>query len=452
MTPSKLPPAMLGDLDFGGGFDDDDGDYGAEGEEAGAEPDYNEMLREENHNQAVAISNMLSLATSLDIERFDQRFLKNWAGPTHWKFHPSSGAASQRRREAPEAGDDEEEAEHQAAAGKSKARTRKEPFRIDFFAPPVDAEQVFKPSDRTTRLAEKSEENDNLLPPDQRYSIRDLLCFHTRPEWFIQDLNRSRSISGLAGAARRLKSSAADNQAAAQNDLDALQFSSAQLPANIQGYHYPTIEEDSMMMGGGGAGSDDDDMFEGPSFTSEPFGLGDFPYPSFPQPGGAAAASGAAVASLGRRHSFSSPADWLLNDAPPQSFHVGFSALQSTLNVKKLKSELWTELNTRLESQDTEDDSTAAAEEEKGKKKKNKNQLTDDTPQPTEEFQDLLTSIPSRITAVDQLSQVSVPFCFICLLHLANEKELELQQDPQDMLSSLTITRTVSSSASSSST
>eukprot|EP01130_Rhizamoeba_saxonica_P001062 TRINITY_DN10935_c0_g1_i1.p1 TRINITY_DN10935_c0_g1~~TRINITY_DN10935_c0_g1_i1.p1 ORF type:complete len:633 (+),score=171.15 TRINITY_DN10935_c0_g1_i1:225-1901(+) len=44
------------------------------------------------------------------------------------------------------------------------------------------------------------------------------------------------------------------------------------------------------------------------------------------------------------------------------------------------------------------------------------------------EFQDILSNLPEHITGTT-LSDISVPYCFICLLHLANEKELVLKQN-----------------------
>jgi len=54
------------------------------------------------------------------------------------------------------------------------------------------------------------------------------------------------------------------------------------------------------------------------------------------------------------------------------------------------------------------------------------------------EFGRVVEALPSRVDAV-AMKEVSVPYCFVCLLHLANEKHLELLQDG---IASLTITQT----------
>lgn len=54
-------------------------------------------------------------------------------------------------------------------------------------------------------------------------------------------------------------------------------------------------------------------------------------------------------------------------------------------------------------------------------------------PPAPESFQALLNDLPARIPKFEQ-SNVTIPFCFISLLHLANEKGLELQSNGLDHL------------------
>lgn len=44
-------------------------------------------------------------------------------------------------------------------------------------------------------------------------------------------------------------------------------------------------------------------------------------------------------------------------------------------------------------------------------------------------FQDSIKTLQASITDTDTLNNISVPYCFICLLHLANEKNLALEAD-----------------------
>ena len=90
---------------------------------------------------------------------------------------------------------------------------------------------------------------------------------------------------------------------------------------------------------------------------------------------------------------------------------VHYERTAKKVDVKKLKESLW-----------------------------NKIDVEEDQVKPTKEapllFTDVLKELPDSMSS-EQASSVSVPFCFICLLHLANEKTLELH-DSLD-LSQLTI-------------
>jgi len=94
---------------------------------------------------------------------------------------------------------------------------------------------------------------------------------------------------------------------------------------------------------------------------------------------------------------------------------IAFDRVAKKLDVKALKESMWKRIQ--------------APEVAEGEPIEEENH--------TNLFTDVLKDIP-EIIPQDMVSTVSVPFCFICLLHLANEKTLELN-DSED-LSQLTIT------------
>ena len=61
-------------------------------------------------------------------------------------------------------------------------------------------------------------------------------------------------------------------------------------------------------------------------------------------------------------------------------------------------------------------------------------------------FTEMLGDIP-KIIPEEMCSSVSVPFCFICLLHLANEKTLELADASSLDELSIKVDQNVSASA-----
>ena len=48
-------------------------------------------------------------------------------------------------------------------------------------------------------------------------------------------------------------------------------------------------------------------------------------------------------------------------------------------------------------------------------------------------FQDILEQLPHSMSE-DVVREVSIPYCFVCLLHLANEKHLSIRQENMDAL------------------
>ncbi len=84
-----------------------------------------------------------------------------------------------------------------------------------------------------------------------------------------------------------------------------------------------------------------------------------------------------------------------------EEIKISYAKTAKFVDVKKLKETLWLEL------------------EEERKQLKTKDPIP---------FETVLEDLPSKVSS-EALENISVPFCFICLLHLANEKELSLVQE-----------------------
>jgi len=83
---------------------------------------------------------------------------------------------------------------------------------------------------------------------------------------------------------------------------------------------------------------------------------------------------------------------------------INYSKVAKKIDVKALKDALWDKLCNTEPQQKIKKMST------------------------TKSFQDVLTELPNNLND-EMASEISVPFCFICLLHLANEQGLKLTQD-----------------------
>lgn len=85
----------------------------------------------------------------------------------------------------------------------------------------------------------------------------------------------------------------------------------------------------------------------------------------------------------------------------PDQIVINYAKTAKFIDVKALKNNLWEKVNVISAQPNAE-------------------------PVKEVDFQQVLQEIP-KSTSVQDLPNLSVPFCFICLLHLANEKELSLE-------------------------
>ncbi len=101
-----------------------------------------------------------------------------------------------------------------------------------------------------------------------------------------------------------------------------------------------------------------------------------------------------------------------------QKIQVEFATTAKKVNVRKLKSRLWEKINNTLPKE-----SHQSIDKENVNNNNNNNNNDIDIDMNSENdvtFQDTLNSLPINLS-----SSISVHMCFICLLHLANEKELQ---------------------------
>ncbi|ORX73678.1 barren [Linderina pennispora] len=86
------------------------------------------------------------------------------------------------------------------------------------------------------------------------------------------------------------------------------------------------------------------------------------------------------------------------------------------VNVKKLKDNIWREMALKTDGRPTDRPSAAALDDETV-------ELEGD-----QKFSDVVSSLKS-VYPPEKLSELSVSYCFICLLHLANERNLHIEGD-----------------------
>ncbi|KAF2133927.1 barren [Dothidotthia symphoricarpi CBS 119687] len=361
----------------------DEGDDEAEGIGAtmGAEDGQYDLSM--NHGRGQEQENILSY--------FDQALKKNWAGPEHWRIQRVKDAGK--------------------AAPVTK-RKEKEPFEIDFAAPmsqtTADMLYTSATSNSTISLpkAQWTSKTRNLLPEDRNYNSRQLLRLFLKPKNRME----ARRVGRRAQPQPTEPANGEVDEAYwAKHNQDALVNEDGAVQGN---YDANFFQDDGLPLPGGGV--DDDDSFANAHDQFSPPLTQDVPGLMRPMeddvvPGSQADAFGAQLVTQSRRF---------------RPEYVQYARVAKKVDVKRLKDELWNgigfeDIIAPPQSAALDDPATKAVD----------GSLTF-----TQVVNNLQTVYPEKA-----LADISTSYCFICLLHLANEKGLVI--DNQEGLENLTIRR-----------
>ncbi|EJF64153.1 barren [Dichomitus squalens LYAD-421 SS1] len=315
---------------------------------------------------------------------FDQNyFKKNWAGPEHWKLRKVV------RR--PDATD--------AAASRPK-REKKEAFRIDFLAPPEEdvktrKKKLFAPVVRGAGInlpgpaaskkgrgkrgkgKDKEEKRNNqTLPDDMHFSTKSLVTLFLKPRFSLKMRGHRLRLDGVPEGEvnEAFWAQAAANQAAGAGGEAG---DDSAIPFDTQFFH-------------------DDDFDDGPGFDDVDDGVdGGLPVEADEQD------LLAATQGQTRR-------------VKPET--VNYAKRAKRVDVRKLKENIWKGLE--IVAPPVEDGEDAMDTDDQ--------QPTD--PTEARPFTSVITGLQKTYTK-DKMDEISTSFCFICLLHLANERGLKLEVD-----------------------
>ncbi|WWC67762.1 uncharacterized protein I206_101674 [Kwoniella pini CBS 10737] len=314
---------------------------------------------------------------------FDKGFGKAWAGADHWKLRKVTrrdGAATAAASTAPT----------------KTARAAKTPFAIDFasastaatssktlFAPaskssitlPCNRASSSKANKRTSAVKRREEW---LLPDDMHFSSRQLLRLFLKPKFSLRMRKNGTAPRLIENANGEIDENFWAQAAADRADggLDeGMDVDSQPAPFESQFFHddvddaYVDDALDAVDPNNMYDPNDADDLLQGSQNIE-------------------------------------------LKKSRPEN--VNFAKKAKRVDVKRLKDDIWTGLRSLVpaEKDDSEDEVD-----------------TPKTPDETEQvktFDNIITSLRSSYPS-DKMSEVSTSFCFICLLHLANEEGLKIE-------------------------
>ncbi|EAT88646.1 condensin complex subunit 2 [Parastagonospora nodorum] len=324
----------------------------------------------------------LSMAHGRDQEQenilsyFDQALKKNWAGPEHWRI-----------RRVKEAG----------KTAPATKRKEKEPFEIDFSAPlsQSTADMLFTPATSNSTIslpkAQWKSKTKNLLPDDKHFSSRQLLRLFLKPK-------------ARMGSRREGRRAQPQTEEPAHGDVDEAYWAHregenalAEEDGVVEGNYDADFFQDDGLPLPGGSMDDDDDFADARDHFSPVPGEGTEamqPMDGVVPSSQAEDAFGAQLVTQSRRF---------------RPEYVQYARVAKKVDVKRLKDELWKGIGleeiTAPPPANAPDDPAAKAIDG------------------SLNFTDVVNGLKS-VYPEKAMADLSTSFCFICVLHLANEKGL----------------------------
>uniref|UniRef100_V5GF01 Condensin complex subunit 2 n=2 Tax=Kalmanozyma brasiliensis (strain GHG001) TaxID=1365824 RepID=V5GF01_KALBG len=334
---------------------------------------------------------------------FDRRLMRNWAGPEHWKLSrvattgplalgAATGAAAQA-----------------AAAARKEAKRSKEPFVIDFLSEEgaVNAKEIFEPAKQAAAITlpnsvrnkmanlAASSSDAYLLPEDRHFSSKQLLRLFLKPRVAINMRYKGQQGSGFGGDAQLWADVAGD----AGDDMDA---ADGGMPFDTQFFH---DGDDGFDANGGGMGGLDD------------------------MPANVTASGDAEDEELTQTLQ-------ALNRVKPE--YVNYAKKAKRVDVKKLKENIWKELGILASTEDPASLAAKAAAAANGEEDGDESMASTiaEAAGNVKTFESVLCGL-QKAYPQDRMEEISTSFCFICLLHLANEEGLAISTGSEDKIEAL---------------
>ncbi|KAG0238912.1 hypothetical protein BGW42_000073 [Actinomortierella wolfii] len=410
-------------------------------------------------------------ADQLDLyAHFDSALLRNWAGPEHWKLRR---IPKMKPTDAPVTDADGNVIE--GTDGKKKGSSRA-PLVLDFMnSEEVDEDELFAPADPASLVFTNAAEaehrrSDYLLPDDVHFSSKQLLRMFLKPTFIVKSSKKPQrgylgsgsmlsaggmGVGGQDGDENLGNMAYPDEQFWAthsnnvRNDSDINQLTE-QLD-NTQIYNdYIEEDDDEFQFFGGAAG--DTAVLEAAVGSSSIKSNNDAALMSAGSNNGGVdntTTRGLFMGLLEGGDGNDYASQLVSQPKRVKANFISFSKTAKKVDVKRLKDNIWKQMSSQaLKRQARSDASDLEERRRKAKLSRMDGVEGEDGAQQGEAVQDgqeadkeedeeeeyvkkeqKFTEIIGGLHKVypeHKLKDISVPFCFICLLHLANEKNLSI--------------------------
>ncbi|KAA8906399.1 condensin complex subunit 2/barren [Sphaerosporella brunnea] len=331
---------------------------------------------------------------------FDEALQQNWAGPEHWRIRRIKDNAK-------------------PANAPVRVRKEKEAFEINFMDPAADPPAEVLQAPRTAhsiKLPKKDQisKSRNLLPDDKHFNSRQLIRLFLKPKSSIVRRKNVALAGDVAARPDEPPENLDEDFWAKENMAGEIQASST--PGPKGNYDANFFNDDNLDLPASLGDEDDDEAF---ADAREHFS---------PGPEGNPAMGGEAMPSqFPQSQAIDFGANLVTQSRRIRPEYVQYARVAKKVDVRKLKENIWSGLK-------FEDAPEAAP-----------NVTPDDpnpTPPPSWEEQRKFTEVINNLRAVYPqkiMADISTSYCFICLLHLANERGLVVEEQEGANLQELVI-------------
>ncbi|KAG6004452.1 hypothetical protein E4U21_001074 [Claviceps maximensis] len=334
---------------------------------------------------------------------FDQALQKNWTSAEHWRIRKIKDSNK--------------------PANETKKRKEKELFEIDFASPlessVFDVIHTQASSNSVISMPKKDwkSKSRNLLPDDKHFNSKSLLSLFLKPK---ARLSRRRTTMGMGmgGVGPRVgygHDLPDDNQ---QIEMDEAFWAKQKGPDDTAlpegDYDANFFQDDGLPFPGGGDDADDDDM----EFADAREHLSPDGDPGMTEAGGITAMLGGETFT---NAAFGHTLVTSTRRIRPE--YVNYARKATKVDVRRLKQEIWKGMAfDKLEAPPSKT-KTSIPEATTSPEADEKPEPSAQDDDPTLNFTQVMNGLQS-VYPKTAMKDISTSYCFICLLHLANEKGL----------------------------
>jgi condensin complex subunit 2 len=389
-----------------------------------------EVLAESSNRQGTLFND--GIVAGSDYSFFDVNVMsKNnaWAGARHWKYATRSlnktttvsavaAAENKENTPSPEESSDAGQttsADTKAVESVAFSKQSKPKFKLEFTSSRLD-ESVFAPpkgrSDTTVMTnaaVEKSlaarDDGTLLLPMDVKIQTKDLARLYLCPQILFPPPLMTKMLlampKNMQSTWRQSRFMAIPSSSTMQGDMiwNESELQTKQGPQGILTVSNAAVFSETNMVNDDYDGGDDEEYYHNDDMDMAP------------------SSESVVAVPVKELKGLDIDTDKLLQATRKvEKVDIGYASIAKRVNVRKLKTDIWSEIDKETSSKAVipVDSENAVADKKKEKAEK---QVA-----PTISFQDLISDIAVK----QQQKEVSLPFYFICLLHLANEKTLKI--------------------------